>query len=600
MSLYKDASLVMIPSAYKDGKLYSIRPTDGDGDFTFSRGSNLAATRVDVNGLIEKGRENLLTYSNDFSNADWTKYNGVTLSGGESGYDGSNNAWLVTKPSTSFTGVGQNVLSASGVITFSVYMKAGTLSVATIRLIGIPDRNVVFDLSNGTIFGGSSTGWIDRKIESAGGGWYKCSFTLSNTGSSLAVIYPDEITNTTGGSIYIQDAQLEAGLVATDYIETGASTAQSGILEDMPRLDYSGGASCPALLLEPQRTNLVTHSEYALDSSWTTQLGTLTANAATSPEGVNNAVKFLETAAGGRHRSYTSHNTNAGTYCVSVFMKDGNRGYGFLHWAMEGGDGRFSIIVDLSDGQVVDTMSFSGSEVIVDYGTEDYGNGWYRAYIVGTKATSNVSYVNFGLASSDNDTNSSGTPSYTGDGTHYAYFYGMQTEAGSYPTSYIPTYGTSVTRSVDSCLATSVSDAIGQSSGTFFVDFITPDTDSYFINAISDGTNSNKVQIEYNTTANTIKGIVRVSNNTIVDITATGKVPNTRYKAAISYAENDFVLYVNGVKIGTDTSGSIPPSMSRIDIGTQVGTFYGTGDVNQMVLFQTKLTDSEAIALTTI
>ena len=66
MSLYKDASLVMIPSAYKDGKLYSIRPTDGSGDFTFSRGSNLAATRVDVNGLIEKGRENLLLQSNQF------------------------------------------------------------------------------------------------------------------------------------------------------------------------------------------------------------------------------------------------------------------------------------------------------------------------------------------------------------------------------------------------------------------------------------------------------------------------------------------------------------------------------------------------------
>ena len=63
MSLYKDASLAMIPSAYKDGKLYSIRPTDGSGDFTFSRGSNLAATRVDVNGLIEKGRENLLLQS---------------------------------------------------------------------------------------------------------------------------------------------------------------------------------------------------------------------------------------------------------------------------------------------------------------------------------------------------------------------------------------------------------------------------------------------------------------------------------------------------------------------------------------------------------
>ena len=46
--LFDDASLAMIPSAYKDGKLYSIRPTDGSGDFTLRRGSNLGATRVDV------------------------------------------------------------------------------------------------------------------------------------------------------------------------------------------------------------------------------------------------------------------------------------------------------------------------------------------------------------------------------------------------------------------------------------------------------------------------------------------------------------------------------------------------------------------------
>ena len=64
----------MIPSAYKDGKLYSIRPTDGSGDFTFSRGSNLAATRVDVNGLIEKGRENLLLQSNQFDTT-WYNFN---------------------------------------------------------------------------------------------------------------------------------------------------------------------------------------------------------------------------------------------------------------------------------------------------------------------------------------------------------------------------------------------------------------------------------------------------------------------------------------------------------------------------------------------
>ena len=97
MSLYKDASLVMIPSAYKDGKLYSIRPTDGSGDFTFSRGSNLAATRVDVNGLIEKGRENIAKYSNDFSHSVWQKLDNAVVSGqtATDPFGNSNSAWDV-------------------------------------------------------------------------------------------------------------------------------------------------------------------------------------------------------------------------------------------------------------------------------------------------------------------------------------------------------------------------------------------------------------------------------------------------------------------------------------------------------------------------
>ena len=70
MSFYNDASLVFLPSggAGKDTKAYSIKPTDGSGDFTFSvEEANLTATRVDSNGLIEKGRENLLiTDSNQF------------------------------------------------------------------------------------------------------------------------------------------------------------------------------------------------------------------------------------------------------------------------------------------------------------------------------------------------------------------------------------------------------------------------------------------------------------------------------------------------------------------------------------------------------
>jgi len=51
MSTYTDASLIYYPSGYKAGKAYSLKPTDGSGDLTFTRASS--ATRVNESGLIE-------------------------------------------------------------------------------------------------------------------------------------------------------------------------------------------------------------------------------------------------------------------------------------------------------------------------------------------------------------------------------------------------------------------------------------------------------------------------------------------------------------------------------------------------------------------
>jgi hypothetical protein len=595
----------------KDGRLDTVKPlgneiihpdatgnndgTDGstpsEGNFTFSRGSNLAATRVDVNGLIEKGRENLLLQSNQFDTT-WSNVLGGSIISGQGGYDGSNDAWIITSSSPSSGRLSQGV-SGSGVHTMSIYAKAGSTNWMRFYMVGSPIAQAWFDLENGQIGTKTATN-IDTKIEAVGAtGWYRCSIT-SNLSLIEMRIYPSSGDGEGGGigSIYIQDCQVEKSLVATDYIETGASTAQAGILEDLPRLDYSG--SCPALLLEPQRSNFIQHSEYALDSSWTTQKATLTANALTSPEGVDNAVKFLEDASTGRHRSYTLYNTPAGTHCVSVFMKDGNRGYGFLHWAMEGGDGRFSIVVDLSDGEVVDTMGFSGSEVIVDYGTEDYGNGWYRAYIVGTKASSNNSYANFGLASSDNDANNSGTPSYTGDGTHYAYFYGMQLETGSYPTSYIPTYGSAVTRSVDFAEAVFTENDIAPTGGTtLFIEFetsgevdTTPNTGGFYLKNNAGTLGHWGMSFGYGD---------RIYSNYKNGSTIQwdGATPeNTLCKVAFQLV-NGGKSFLNGT-----TKATTSVDWSTRQLG-QLELQYGTR-VKQAVLFPTILTDSECIALTTI
>ena len=121
MSLYKDASLVMLPSAYKDGKLYSIRPTDGDGDFTFSRGSNLAATRVDVNGLIEKGRENLFA-ANQIKFRHYGLDNVMqtaSVTSGQGGYAWTpNDAWLLSTNGSQYSSARQTI-ATSGVVTAS-------------------------------------------------------------------------------------------------------------------------------------------------------------------------------------------------------------------------------------------------------------------------------------------------------------------------------------------------------------------------------------------------------------------------------------------------------------------------------------------------
>ena len=73
INLLDQASLVMIPSGYKEDVVYSQIPTNGNGDLSFTRASN--GTRINSAGLVEVCPWNLLTYSEQFDNAAWAKSN---------------------------------------------------------------------------------------------------------------------------------------------------------------------------------------------------------------------------------------------------------------------------------------------------------------------------------------------------------------------------------------------------------------------------------------------------------------------------------------------------------------------------------------------
>jgi len=582
-NFFNKASLVMIPEAPLEGKVLSVKPEDRSGDFTFSRGSNLAATRVGADGLIEKGRENLLTYSNDFSQ--WNS-GGVTRTGGQSGYDGSNNAWLITSTNVSGVNVSQTV-NTSGLKTYSIYAKAGTTNWIRMSFndTGVNSR-AWFDLTNGVL--GTNTGdVIDTEITSLGSGWYRCliSVNLSVNASSLYLFVVDGnglTSASVGDSVYIQDAQLEVGLVATDYIESGATTGKAGLLEDEPRLDYTD-SSCPALLLEPLRTNIFTQSEHFNGNAWTSYGGVvLTSNNAVSPEGVQNATKMIDAGGVFDQIPYTQ-NTD---YTYSVFAKTDTATsitIGFVDQSAGylGGKIRYTFATNVASVLV---QSANGS---VTAHREDYGNGWFRVII---RFKTNVAQnYNYQFIEFDG-----------GDG----WIYGAQLEQGSYATSYIPTYGTSVTRGADLCNGAGDVNTFNSAEGVLYFEVagFENDLSNRYI-SISDGTLNNTIRVFYYLDLGTtfFRKNVNGVQTTIFSTSDINK--SERNKIAIKYNSTNFDIFSNGVKLSTNLDSNSFPinTLSEVNFANADGFVSSfNGKVNQLLTFNTALSDAECIALTTL
>ena len=587
MSFYDNSSLAFLPSsgAGKDGKAYSIKPTDGTGDFTFSRGSNLAATRVGPTGLIEKGRENLLLQSNQFDTT-WTTPD-ANITSGQADKDGGTDAWLLTATGA-FNRVVQSI-SQSGVKRFSVYAKASTNDYLLLGSFEGAHFYATFNLATGAV-DSNNINAISPSIENVGNGWYRCSATWVGTTTDVRIA--SQATSgqggwatTTSGSVYIQDAQVEIGLAATDYIESGATTGKAGLLEDEPRFDYSGGATCPSLLLEPSRTNLATHSEYF--GAWNTSgTASVTDNQAVSPEGVLNAalLDFGSTTLGA-NRIDLEPSISAGTdYVFSVFVKNidanriGIRNYNSTKDAIANFD--FS------------SASFTDTNVnVIDTIVEPYDNDWYRIGIV----------VNSGVDTTADMRISPDTTS--GSDGEQIYIYGATFEEGSYPTSYIPNHsGGTITRGADVMqIASGISDLLPQGTGTMYVEVTIEDavnTEGYLMR-IEQASFANTIFIARSTAGNLFVSY-RNNNSTIFSMQK-NNVAKT-FKAAFAFESGNSVLYVNGEQVGT-SSVTYTPSVTYDDIrigGYSANTANMSGLFSQGLVFKTRLSNEDLATLTTI
>lgn len=483
------ASLLTIPSGWSDGVLGSLKPDDGTGDFTFSRGSDLSATRVNKNGYIEKGYENLVLQSNSFDLSPW---GGAALrEGSQAGYDGTNNAWLITKTG-SFGSITQTV-DYSGIQSFSAYLKAGDSTWVRITRGG---KTMYFDLANGGAGSFNTYSAIGTPyMESVGNGWYRCIWTLSPASTNL-VIYPAESdgdASGTSGSIYIQGVQVNQGTAVYPYVESAATAAKSTtIFEDQPRIDHNGNNGF--ILIEPQQTNIVPWSEYMTPIL---SYNTYNYNTETSPEGYRNAttLKLGIDASPERHRSLFNINAETGKYYTfSVFFKEA--------------DAQWIQLLGQTSSSVFTANVYANFELRAGYksnvGTDvynadiiNYGNGWYRCSITAKSQAAGTGYFEI---LTTNNADSGRYPRYQNTvPLDYVYLYGAQIEQGKIASSYIPTYGTTSTRLKETAtLAKNVA-----STGTIYININSNSTKTltFLGGNVSVIKGTNKIAMAYSPTA---------------------------------------------------------------------------------------------------
>tara|TARA_R110002074_G_scaffold381268_2_gene560250 strand:+ start:7461 stop:8678 length:1218 start_codon:yes stop_codon:yes gene_type:complete len=376
-----------------------------------------------------------------------------------------------------------------------------------------------------------------------------------------------------------------------DFTRASAATRinKNGFIETVAsgvsRLDYSGGG-CPSLLLEHTATNLITYSELFSDAYWTKAGSSVTSGSA-SPSGDTSAFKLVEdTSTGGHLMQVVASVSNTTVYTASVFVK-----YAGREW------------IRFTDAQSSNRIHFNTqtgvfgviSGTVIDYKSTPLDNGWYKISIT-TASVATAYALRVSLAETDNDT------SYTGDGTSGIYIFGAQLEQGSYPTSYIPANGTTVTRLADSANGSGDATVINSTEGVlYFEGNAFSSTGSSGLISLNAGATdlNNRVTVELdgaNVKARFVIGGTSLGVfNYATDITQVLKI-------AVKYKANDFALWVNGTERVPLTSGNSfsANTLSELDFNRGDGQEPFIGNTNDLRVYATALSDAELTTLTTI
>lgn len=527
-----------------------------DQIINFTRTS--AATFTGSNGLVQNTPQsvNLLTFTQEFDNAGWAKTNATIAANSIAAPDTTNTADTITAGAANAT-VLQAFTASAVPYTFSVWLR---------RLTGTGNVEITVD----------GTTYVAVAVTTT---WTRFSTTLTpaagTRNAGIRVV-------TSADAVYAWGAQLQTGSTATTY------TRNFGGLFP-PRFDYNPVTLAPrGLLMEEQRSNLLTFSDQFNNAIWGASNLTVVANSSVSPDGTSNADLIYPTTSGLARilRSTAALVTSGVAYAQSVYVKAAGFRWVYLN-GVNAASADNNAWFDLQTG----TLGTVGATTTASI--TPVGNGWFRISASGLAGTTNF----FWVAPVD----ANGVITSTANGTNGILVWGGQLEAGTFPTSYIPTVASQVTRTGDFSL---ISDPnftpwYNQSEGSLFVDAESFGATTLIARSsvLSDGTLANLMQTYAGPTGWAVGGDASGVSQFNLGFFST-YTPNVPAKFAFAFRNNDFVATVNGATPVADTSGTVP-IVSQFNIGSLPAGNQFNGRIRRIVFYPTRLTNAQLQALTT-
>jgi len=291
-----------------------------------------------------------------------------------------------------------------------------------------------------------------------------------------------------------------SGVGDFDFTRSGSATRinSQGLIETVgngvSRLNYpmidGKVVGCPHHILEPARTNSILQSN-KFDTTWVAANSTVTPNSVISPSGNLDAWKIQSTVTNSETRVRQSYNFTVGnTITLSCFMKAGTVNFGIVRTYAISGGGRAWF--DLLNGTVrTENTGITGK-------IENYGNGWYRCSITGTINTTGA--IDLSPAHADNE--------YLSDAVgENIYIFGTQLEINSnYPTSYIPTNGSAVTRAAEVATGSGDAATFNDSEGVLMAE----------ISDLADYSGLRTITIGDNSSSNAVS--IRIDNANLINM----------------------------------------------------------------------------------